>query len=61
MNTWNITNKWVITDVETDEPIVLYSGTFMEVTDFLNKCYDDGMVDVESYENWISRKESING
>ena len=61
MNSWNITNKWVITDVETDEPIVLYSGTFMEVTDFLNKCYDDGMVDVESYENWISRKESING
>ena len=54
-------NKWVITDVETDEPIVLYNGTFMEVMNFLNKCYEDGEVDVESYENWTSRKESING
>ena len=54
-------NKWVITDVETDEPIILYNGTFMEVMNFLNKYYDDGTVDVESYENWTSRKESING
>ena len=61
MNSWNIMNKWVITDVETDEPIILYNGTFMEVMDFLNKCCDDGTVDVESYENWTSRKESING
>ena len=61
MNSWNIMNKWVITDVETDEPIILYNGTFMEVMDFLNKYYDDGAVDVESYENWTSRKESING
>ena len=61
MNSWNIMNKWVITDVETDEPIILYNGTFMEVMDFLNKYYDDGTVDVESYENWTSRKESING
>ena len=61
MNSWNTMNKWVITDVETDEPIVLYNGTFMEVTNFLNKVYEDGTVDVESYENWTSRKESING
>ena len=61
MNGWNIMNKWVITDVETDEPIILYNGTFMEVMNFLNKYYDDGTVDVESYENWTSRKESING
>ena len=61
MNSWNIMNKWVITDVETDEPIILYNGTFMEVMNFLNKYYDDGTVDVESYENWTSRKESING
>ena len=61
MNSWNVMNKWVITDVETDESIIVYNGTFMEVMDFLNKCYDDGAVDVESYENWISRKESING
>ena len=33
----------------------------MEVMNFLNKCYEDGEVDVESYENWTSRKESING
>jgi hypothetical protein len=54
-------NKWVITDAKTDEPIVLYDGTFMEVTNFLNKYYEDGVIDVESYENWASRKESING
>ena len=61
MNSWNIMNKWVITDVETDEPIVLYDGTFIEVTNFLNKYYEDGVIDVESYENWTNRKESING
>lgn len=56
MNDWNTTNKWVITDVETDESIVLYSGTFMEVTNFLNKAYEDGTVDVESYENWLNKQ-----
>ena len=59
MNRWDTMNKWVITDVETDEPIVLYNGTFMEVTNFLNKSYKDGTVDVESYENWTSRKERL--
>ena len=47
--------------LKTDEPIIFYDGTFIEVTDFLNKFYEDGRVDVESYENWTSRKESING
>ena len=61
MNRWNTVDKWVITDAKTDEPIIFYDGTFIEVTDFLNKFYEDGRVDVESYENWTSRKESING
>ena len=59
MSDWNTINKWVITDTETDEPIVLYSGTFMEVTDFLNKYYEDGVIDIESYENWANRKERL--
>ena len=56
MNSWNTMNKWVITDVETDEPIVLYNGTFIEVTNFLNRYYEDGTVDVESYDNWFNRQ-----
>ena len=56
MSRWNTMNKWVITDIETDEPIVLYNGTFMEVTNFLNKYYEDGTVDVESYDNWLNRQ-----
>lgn len=51
-------DKWVITDVETDEPILIYNGSFMEVMDFLNRNYDDedGTVDVETYENWLNRQ-----
>ena len=56
MSRWNIIDKWVVTDIETDEPIILYNGTFIEVTDFLNKFYEDGRVDVETYENWLSRQ-----
>ena len=56
MNRWDITNEWVITDIKTDEPIILYNGTFKEVTDFLNKAYEDGAVDVESYDNWLNRQ-----
>ena len=56
MDEWKHMNKWVITDVETDEPIIIYSGSFIEVTDFLNKVYEDGTVDVESYENWLNRQ-----
>ena len=56
MSKWNIIDKWVVTDVKTDEPIILYDGTFIEVTNFLNKFYEDGRVDVETYENWLNRQ-----
>ena len=56
MNTWNIMNKWVITDVETDEPIIIYSGSFMDVMDFVNGRYEDGTIDIESYDNWLNRQ-----
>lgn len=56
MSRWNTIDKWVITDVKTDEPIILYDGTFIEVTDFLNKFYKDGRVDVETYKNWLNRR-----
>ena len=59
MSRWNIIDKWVITDVKTDEAIILYNGTFIEVTDFLNKFYEDGRVDVETYENWLSRQQIV--
>ena len=59
MSKWNIIDKWVVTDVKTDEPIILYNGTFIEVTDFLNKFYEDGRVDVETYENWLSRQQTV--
>lgn len=48
--------KWAITRVETDELIMFYIGTFMDVMKFLNKNYEDGDVDVESYENWLERQ-----
>ena len=56
MNTWNIMNKWVITDVETDEPIIIYSGSFIDVMDFVNGHYEDGTIDLESYDNWLNRQ-----
>ena len=56
MNTWNITNKWVITDVETDEPIIIYNGSFIDVMDFVNGRYEDGTIDIESYDNWLNRQ-----
>ena len=51
-------DKWVITDVESDEPILIYEGSFMDVMDFVNGRYEDedGTVDVESYENWLNRQ-----
>ena len=52
-------NKWAITRVATDDLIMIYKGTFMEVMNFLCKNYEDGDVDVESYENWRNRKESL--
>lgn len=49
-------DKWVITDVASDEPILTYSGSFMEVMDFVNKHYEDGTIDIESFENWMNRQ-----
>ena len=49
-------DKWIITDVETDEVISTYEGSFMDVMDFLNRNYEDGTIDVESYENWLNRQ-----
>lgn len=49
-------DKWVITRVETDEVIMIYNGSFMDVMDFLNVNYEDGTIDVESYENWLNRQ-----
>ena len=57
MNSWKVMNRWVITDVETDEPIMVYSGSFIDVMNFLNNYYKDGTVDVESEENWIERNK----
>ena len=50
-------DRWVITDVETDEPIMVYSGSFMDVMNFVNGRYEDGTIDIESYENWLNRQQ----
>lgn len=50
-------DKWMITRVETDEPIETYKGAFMDVMKYLNRYYEDGDVDVESYENWLNRQQ----
>ncbi len=54
-----VMDKWAITRVATDNLIMIYKGTFKEVMNFLCKNYEDGDVDVESYENWRNRKESL--
>lgn len=48
--------KWIITRIETDEVIETYNGTFMEVMNYVNRNYDDGTIDIESYENWRDRQ-----
>ena len=60
MKEWKRMNKWVITRCETDEVIEIYKGTFIEVMHYLNKNYEDGEVDVESYENWLERQQKGN-
>ena len=52
-------DKWAITRIATDDLIMIYKGSFMEIMNFLCKNYEDGDVDVESYENWRNRKESL--
>ena len=54
MNSWKVMNRWVITDVETDESIIIYNGSFLDVMDFVNGRYEDGTIDVISYENYIA-------
>ena len=49
-------NKWVITKVETDEVIMIYKGSFMDVMTFASHNYEDGTIDIESYENWQNRQ-----
>ena len=49
-------DKLVITDVETDEPILIYNGSFMDVMNFVNGHYEDGTIDIESFENWLNRQ-----
>lgn len=56
MNKWAIMNEWVITRVETDEIIEIYKGTFMEVMHYASRNYEDGTIDIESYENWLKRQ-----
>ena len=60
MKEWKRMNKWAITRCDTDELIEIYKGTFMEVMHYLNKNYEDGEVDVESYENWLERQQKEN-
>ena len=58
MNRWmDEIKQWAITRTETDELIMIYNGSFMDVMDFLNVNYEDGAVDVESYENWLNRQQ----
>lgn len=57
MNEWKRMNEWVITRVETDEIIEIYKGSFMDVMNYVSKTYEDGTIDIESYENWLSRQQ----
>ena len=57
MNKWAIMNEWAITRCETDELIEIYKGTFMEVMYYASRNYEDGTIDIESYENWSERKK----
>ena len=56
MDEWKHMDKWVITDEVSDEPILIYNGSFMDVMNFVNGRYEDGTIDIESYENWLDRQ-----
>lgn len=49
-------DKWIITKVEIDEVIETYEGSFMDVMNYVSKVYEDGTIDIESYENWLNRQ-----
>lgn len=57
MNEWKRMNKWAITRCETDELIIVYDGSFIDVMNFVNGRYEDGIIDIELYENWSERKK----
>ena len=48
--------KWAITRAGTDELIETYLGTFMETSNYVNKYYEDGAIDVELYDEWSFRQ-----
>ena len=49
-------DKWIITRIESDEVIMTYDGSFMDVMNFVNGHYEDGTIDIETYENWLNRQ-----
>lgn len=51
---WREKNKWAIINVETDELITTYEGSFLDVMKFANQTYDDDTTDVMAYEVWIA-------
>ena len=51
---WLEENEWAIVDTETDELITTYEGSFLDVMKFVNGRYEDGTIDVISYENYIA-------
>lgn len=54
MNEWTEKNEWAVVDAVTDELITTYEGSFLDVMNFVNGRYEDGTIDVISYENYIA-------
>lgn len=54
MSEWMEKNEWAIVNVETDELITTYEGSFLDVMKFVNGRYEDGTIDVIAYEDWIA-------
>ncbi len=54
MSKWTEKNEWAIINAETDELIMTYEGSFLDVMAFVNGRYEDGTIDVISYENYIA-------
>lgn len=54
MNSWMEKNEWAIVNVKTDEFIMTYKGSFLDVMKFVNGRYEDGTIDVIAYEDWIA-------
>lgn len=54
MSKWIEKNEWAIINVETDELITTYEGSFLDVMKFVNGRYEDGTIDVIAYEDWTT-------